>query len=380
MTLLVSTKQEQAVQPQKLEYVDALRGLAILGVIAVHSLLMFGSTQHLPALFVNLVSNGAWGVRLFFIASAFTLFLSLHGRHKAERRPVLNFYLRRFFRIAPLYYLGILGYSAWAYFIGRTLYPPSKTLTEALFLHGLTPSGMNSIVPGGWSITVEMMFYLLVPLLARAITSLNRAVWFLLGTVLLHAALSWLFHRHPLTTDVDAWNLFLAWYLPKQLTVFALGFIFYFLTRYPLPIRPGALLAAALLGILAFGAKASLAQAPASFALLPEDLGMSAALMLFAWALSAYPFRFFVNRFTRRIGELSFSLYLIHFGVLYVLNWRGLIDFIAPTSTVRAAANYGVRFAVVLGISCALAYLLHRFIEVWGQQVGRRVVAWLERR
>ena len=50
----------------------------------------------------------------------------------------------------------------------------------ALFLNGYHPEMVTSVVPGGWSIVVEMTFYLVLPLLATAIRSLphaNHAAW-----------------------------------------------------------------------------------------------------------------------------------------------------------------------------------------------------------
>ena len=88
----------------KLQYIDILRGIAILGVIAVHS------GQQIENLFpiVRSISNyGQLGVQLFFVASALTLCLSMSERN--EKSP-FNFYVRRFFRIAPIYYLAIIFY------------------------------------------------------------------------------------------------------------------------------------------------------------------------------------------------------------------------------------------------------------------------------
>jgi len=362
----------------KLDYVDALRGWAILGVLAVHSLLTVSTTQHLPPVFSTLISNGAWGVRLFFIASAFTLLLSAQNRYRQERRPTLNFLLRRWFRIAPLYYAGMLAYALWAYRTTQTVYPLRHVAKEVLFLHGFSVNGMiNSIVPGGWSIAVEMVFYCLLPLLLPYLTSLTRALWVLLASILFQAACSWVLRQHPLSANAADWNLYLAWYLPKQLPVFCLGFVFYFLTRQQLPVKAGVVLAFGLLLIAAFGAKASLAQAPAAFELVPGDLGMGLGLLLFALALSMRQFSLFVNRFTRSVGEISFSLYLVHFGVLYLLRWFGLVDLVAPTTTVRALLNYGLRYVIVFISSYVLAYLLYHAIEKTGQKLGKKVIAQL---
>jgi len=92
----------------RLPFIDALRGLAIFGVFIVHS---SQSIDGLPRWLSSLASQGARGVQLFFVISAFTLFLSLSTRRKNEKRPTLNFFIRRFFRIAPLFYAALLSFN-----------------------------------------------------------------------------------------------------------------------------------------------------------------------------------------------------------------------------------------------------------------------------
>src|SRR4051812_26086677 len=98
-------------QTNKLSYIDALRGIAVLFVISVHHGMVF---RQLP-LVQSISGFGQMGVQLFFVASAYTLCLSASRR--AE--PTKNFYLRRFFRIAPLYYFAIVLYATVAYTLFR---------------------------------------------------------------------------------------------------------------------------------------------------------------------------------------------------------------------------------------------------------------------
>jgi len=90
----------------KLKYIDVLRGIAVLGVLMVHCS-YFGSNFVFPKVIKSFFENGAMGVQLFFFTSAFTLFLSMNNRIDNEKLPYINFFIRRFFRIAPIYYLGI---------------------------------------------------------------------------------------------------------------------------------------------------------------------------------------------------------------------------------------------------------------------------------
>lgn len=93
-------------------YIDSLRGLAILSVLVVHSSSRSAADFHLGLYVQTVLYQGARGVELFFMISAFTLFLTLSKRAEKERHLVSNFFIRRYLRIAPLYYLAI-AYFLW---------------------------------------------------------------------------------------------------------------------------------------------------------------------------------------------------------------------------------------------------------------------------
>ena len=76
-------------------YIDALRGIAALAVLVYHIFLHFGSQFSRGLLVVT--EQGARGVQLFYVLSAFTLFLSLQGREAKGKRSFRAFFVRRFF-------------------------------------------------------------------------------------------------------------------------------------------------------------------------------------------------------------------------------------------------------------------------------------------
>ncbi|EOC1330540.1 acyltransferase, partial [Cronobacter turicensis] len=163
------------IKPGHYNYIDFSRGVAILLVIMVHT------GQHVSGFdgfLKKITSWGQMGVQLFFVASALTLCISWHSRGN-ERRKGLKFFIRRFFRIAPLYYLGIVFYFAlsWVdsrymegYFARNFNYTPSRVMDNMFFLHGLSQRSNNNIVPGGWSIGAEFLFYFSFPIIMMAST------------------------------------------------------------------------------------------------------------------------------------------------------------------------------------------------------------------
>ncbi len=154
---------------EKLDYIDIARGIAILMVMLVHTSQAVNGVSQLVG---DIDRYGQMGVQLFFVASAYTLCFSSVKRSD-ESQPLVSFLIRRFFRIAPLYYVAIV-----AYFLAESnmhilaliklpcsLYNFETIAANILFIHGFVLSANNNIVPGGWSIGTEMAFYLLFPIL-----------------------------------------------------------------------------------------------------------------------------------------------------------------------------------------------------------------------
>jgi peptidoglycan/LPS O-acetylase OafA/YrhL len=361
---------------KKLAYVDALRGLAILGVLMVHTG-QFGSIDA-PWIVEKIAWRGSRGVQLFFIASAFTLFLSYSQRLNSERFPIRNFFIRRFFRIAPLYYLGVCYYLFQdgfgpRYWLGdQPGITPANILSNFLFLHGFNAYWITSIVQGGWSIAVEMQFYVLLPLLFMWLKNTRQAFLFFASSLLFMVGMRVLLVAHPLIGHAQLWSDFLELYLPAQLPVFGLGILLYFLNlENRLPTRQAGgwflVLSAVMLSLLLVDDHLGI---PAFvWFVLPEWVLYGVAFLFLALGLSRYPWPVLVNPVITYIGKISFSLYLVHFAVLYWLNAAHLVDY-----TGHPIVDLVIRYGLVLLLSGLLAHFLYRFVEVPGQQLGKRLI------
>ncbi|MBI3723321.1 acyltransferase [bacterium] len=187
----------QVAEHNHLPFIDGLRGIAILSVLAAHtseSMFMPGKFRS-PVLAYFLVSGGS-GVHLFFLISAFTLYSSSKHRFQRDARPVSTFYLRRAFRILPFWWLMVAAFGGLSWvndFPWHQEHVPgggitsANVLAHATFLFGFRPDWINSLVPGGWSLFCEETFYLFLPLVFSRIRSLTQAVQLLVITLAVHA-------------------------------------------------------------------------------------------------------------------------------------------------------------------------------------------------
>lgn len=307
---------------QHFSYIDALRGWAILGVIVTHasSYCQLG-TQ---------LAVGARGVQLFFVVSAFTLMHSWHSKQDGAR----NFYTRRFFRIAPMWWLAMLLF--WPQLSAKA--PIHDVLLNALFLHGLSASAIEASVGGGWSVGVEMMFYAVFPFLAAAIRGVPSA----LVTLLLayYASDWWLSKRHLYAPDPFA---FLA--LPAQLTAFAAGIAAYWvwrrLDKFPM-LGFGLILA----GIVLAGwyTIVNVHHLPA--------FGVSFGLITLGCALGGGSW--LTPTFMQRLGVVSYSGYLLHWFAINGVNWV-----VAPNSPI----DFPIFLALVIASTYVISSITYRYVE-----------------
>lgn len=94
-------------------FVDALRGLASLGVLLAHMVVNGMSKDTLqtllPTWFQEFCFNGQFGVEVFFVLSGFVIALSLSQKPLSKTRA-LNFVLRPQIRLDPPYFVALVAF------------------------------------------------------------------------------------------------------------------------------------------------------------------------------------------------------------------------------------------------------------------------------
>jgi peptidoglycan/LPS O-acetylase OafA/YrhL len=278
-----------------------------------------------------LAEAGNFCVQMFFAVSGFSIALAWDRSNGPWPVRARKFWVRRILRIAPLYWLATGFYVAWLGFGAREFAPAGINRIEIalnlLFLHGWYPTAINSVVPGGWSIGVEMMFYAIFPLLASQLTTRGR----LMGLFAVTMAIAWASHYFSATLYGPGISrlqlLFFYYWFPNQMAVFGLGLLAWRIWHdtvqsgklHRTAARRLAILSGiSLLLVARFGAGefSHIVFGAASAALAVG--GLAADFAPQGWA-----------RGLAFIGRMSFSFYLNHFWVLTLV--RPLIDPIFPS-------------------------------------------------
>jgi peptidoglycan/LPS O-acetylase OafA/YrhL len=172
---------------QRVPELDGLRGTAILMVVVYHyfQLTLITIPGTWAARLQSAIALGWTGVDLFFVLSGFLIGgILLDARHATNYFQV--FYLRRFYRIIPLYVMAITLFPFLANVldctwlrIGGTSIPwyAYWTFTQNCWMAHTERFGVGTLAIT-WSLAIEEQFYLTLPFLVRAFTTeqLNRVV------------------------------------------------------------------------------------------------------------------------------------------------------------------------------------------------------------
>ncbi len=342
--------------------------MAILAVVLMHTSYFFPVGPNLAR---TLASNGQLGVQLFFVVSACTLFWSLHSRQSSDRKPITAFFIRRAARVAPLFWFAAFAY--WAInpqeLRGTDFAPRGIGLwhfvATLLFVHGWYPTTINSVVPGGWSIAAEAMFYLAVPWLFRTLRSPKSTGWCLVLSAVAVQVLTpfagLVATRTFPTLKPALISSFIYWSFPSQIPVFLCGIMAY------LGVRDGASVTCrtAQVPLLVFAFLVA-------FDLIPVHVVAGGVFGVIVCGLAGANATAVSNPPVAYLGKVSFSIYIWHFAVISAFA-AGPLRSLCPTrgpGIVRLALTYGA----VTAVSVAVAAISWHLIERPGIAVGRVLI------
>lgn len=348
------------VEAKKYEYIDSLRGIAILLVILVHvGYVIPGNRSFFPPLLEKIIFDGAYGVHLFFIVSALTLMMSHYNRLN-ESNPTRNFFIRRFFRITPLFYLAIIYFTLIVPFIfgtraiGETV-NIGKLIASFLFIDPYIPGYRDGYVPGGYTISIEFIFYLIVPFLCSRIRNLNSSLIFMLASLVLSMG-----YTHFSGDSMPHKSLFF------QLPVFSFGFLVYWWDRdSSKDISVWVTLSIMFfIFFLYYG--------------VPNHFIFGFALMFLVITLMKRPLGLLSNRVLSAIGKVSYSMYIFHFVIIGILNNNHFIKLLNVTDIYKSLLNFVGMYLLVFIITFIISNITYRLIEVPGQNLGRKLIIKLD--
>ncbi len=366
-------------QERHLPFLDTFRGIAILAVVARHTVWsvfdnlssVAGAAHHaaLAAFFRCLYvisGEGTYGVAIFFVVSGFCINLSYR---KSQDTGWGIFYVRRIFRIYPaylvslLFFLLVLPITRWPADAWGALANQIDFVLHLFLAQNFLPQTLGTINGAYWSLAIEFQLYLLFPLILLMARRIGwRQTLIVTAFVeLVSRVFALVYQYHEAALFPASW---FGWYLLSPLGFWfswTLGAILAeaFVEKQPLPFsRPLPLWLWPLVVVI---------------------FDQTPFLRVFAFPVAAWGTgQFLVYHLNKEpapaqntpipvrvlnfVGVISYSIYLLHQPIYhYVIDSH-------------MGGGFAIKFVFAITVFMATSYILYLFVETPGIRAGKALV------
>lgn len=304
---------------------DHVRAVAAFMVFTWHFIHVNGGNYAGPPLFpLSVLTEGHTGVALFMVLSGYLFAKLLDGKKIVYSRFIWN----RFLRLAPLLLLVVLIVGVQTYFSGQGLGPYIKSVLAGV--------AKPSLPNGGWSITAEFHFYMLLPFLLFLATKWRPSLILVLVIAVVARVVLW--------KQLGQVQTLAYWTIVGRIDQFVLGILAFTLRHYVTRKHAAALLV--LLAFLCFywwfDAAGGFYKNPsypspsAIWIYFPAVEGLAYGVLIPWYDNSFEHSEGAVSRFVAVIGKCSYSIYLLH--VFFVFDMSQLVnDYVVELSNIHLA-------------------------------------------
>lgn len=324
-----------SIRQERIRGLDSLRGIAALLVVLLHYTTWFGDNYGHPEGLLFYFPIGIYGVPLFFMISGFVITMTLD-----RCDGVMDFCVSRFARLYPVYWFAVIvSFLAvvTAGLPGREVSAADAAINLTMCQHFVGIPDVDSIY---WTLYIELCFYIIMGLLL-ALGIARHAVPALLILVAVNLSgfnYTWLF-------DIPGW-----WRIEP------------FFPRIPLDLLEHVHLF--LIGVIAFESRKAwkwwhpivllIGLYDAKHGNTWEHVFVIAAIGLIVFAATRWEFRILCSRPLVLLGAISYSLYLIHANIGFIIIRWGYQMGIAGEITVI------VTVALMIALAIGMTYLIER--------------------
>lgn len=355
---------------------QVLRAVAALLVVLIHTINANDFRTDMPRSWLGSAGHfndfGASGVDMFFVISGFIMALVMRSATSAGQFAAL-----RFIRVVPAYWLATLAFLGIAFVCGHHYTPLQYWSGATVFPLGSAEEYLMPVLLVGWTLAFELAFYCVVALAIACVPVPGRRFAFafqlvcllgLLGMIYVPATAIGAVFLNPIWFEFALgmaahwlWSRIHSAGLVTGLTALGLGL--FWLGRsaiegFDFRIEPDALI---------WRDPAAAHQLPVGLARAFEwALPFTGVLLGMLWLMQARAGNWIAGsrfwRFLMRLGDASYSLYLLHMGVIFL--WQDL----APANQIDPE----LVIAGLVAVNVALALVVHRWVEA-------PLIAWLRK-
>lgn len=341
----------------RIDSLDYLRGLAALGIMLYHMhLFTFGESDSATVL----ARVKIYDVSIFYILSGLTLCVVHFNNFSFNKTALREFYVKRFFRIVPLLWLA----TALTFLVA---FQPNYLLPKKLIANILVIPGAfkpeTFVANGAWSIGDELFFYLTFPFI-MFLGKYNKTLLFIF-IALTFGMMAWYSFR-VLNGEVALGMQWAAYVNPiGQIFFFAAGIGLGFIEKGMHKFGRWSLIA--IVAIFALIALYPASGEPIHLVTGLTHLILTALITILCFLVYKSDFDVlpvFIQKTLAFLGEISFSLYLIHPIIYHLL--KTIFDRFLPVSPY-------VLIGSTVAITIFLSYYSFQYFEKYFIRLGKKV-------
>ena len=341
-------KQAEVVQPKAREWIpllDAIRGLAVLGVVMTHA---YGASwisdrydQAGFSGFAQVVGTAVLWIPILFWLSGFVIMMVLQSYLPADR-GLWKFFQRRMIRITPTWWFGIVFSIGVSILTGVLHHEQPRLMSPIEWLTNLTYTPFifkqYTEVGVGWTLFIEVQLYLMVISIVTIVKRIAKDnTHALLGNVLLVTGLAGAIFGNRF----DAGTWFTSWW-----PWFSLGSLNYLASYRRCSPWPAIILAGCMVSCLPWNVL--------------NHLTVLKAVILIAITISFHPIagqnHFGIGKSLTFLGDLSYPYYLLHMPFVRHSN-------LFATIFEKLHLPFWFAYPVVVMLPMAFAYTSKRMLD-----------------
>ncbi len=333
--------------------IQLLRALAALMVFIFHAVDHYRAMHGTSPVFLSFSKFGYFGVDIFFVISGF---VAAHTTLKLDRNTQsgIDFLRRRVLRI----YLGYWPF--WIlYLIAATLfYRYSLQQVDLIKSFFLGSSDMTLLlVPVTWSLTYELIFYILISLSIKLPTKIAILLFHIVEFFLVIWIVLIFSQIH---NSVESFFAMLSEFV---------GGILLYVHKEKLT-QPVVTTFAFLIGLVSFSYGVTLGASNNSIRIMTFGISSWAIVLLFVYVERRNLFR--ANDFFVGMGDASYTLYLVHLLALSLFYFSNLRDYLSAQSYLIRELGFILFIIVTVWVSRLLYLIMERPLFRWGNSFFSR--------
>lgn len=355
---------------EHINYLDSVRGIAAL-VVVVYHFINWDYKDKLSVKLASIVFNGADAVAFFFVLSGFVL--SYKYLVLKRRLDIGKFYVNRFFRLWPAFFVTVVVNALYHNWEGMSLHKLADLFVfnkyafwqEALLIR---PTRFVYYVPG-WTLVIELVMSFFVPFAVIIGYKNPKNLWWLAGFFFFMTAgvfgMGMFIDHFTYGVLIAAYYLFITSPSFKQTKVYKYRYAFILAGVVLFSMRP-------LEKLFHFGWFYD----EVIYKYLGYEVfyfsGLGSFILLVFIIQSKKLHGILEHSILRFFGKISYGIYLMHWLVVtYIFSNRQQLSSYFPGEKVAFAAL----FVICIAVTVLLAVIIYHFIEMPFIRLGKRITA-----